>query len=784
MRTYAFATGAGLRTVHWKQHEPLSWEGFVSWMGLDDPADRKECGGYVAGELQETVGHQGSPKCVGLHRNSRAVAVRSIATLDVDSASQAFVADAALELGCGTAMYTTWSHTPEKPRWRLLLPLSRDVKPDDYRLLVGALMAELGVEQFDKGSQEPERLMHRPSTQGSYRAHVLEGEPLDVDLWMKKAEELGFSHLDRVARTPYRDDSPLRSEEDGVHPVAAAEVASQLEALRALPQPWYSGAEWDIGVFKVACNLIEIANSNWSGYSLDRAEADLLENAPTDEVWGDTDNLDKFESARSRVGARPAPVGSTPEQDFAASAGVAWPEIPALFTDAYLCAWTANKGLGRNWCWAAGLGWLRWDGRRWIRRPDEDTAEAVRKAFLAVNRLALNTGDVGVLKAVTALLSKSRIKAITELMRGVVLKEAGQFDHQRDLLNCGNGVIDLRTGELLPHDRSLMLTKMTEAPYFPGSTHPDWDTCLTALEPEVVDWMQVRFGQAATGWPTSDDVLPIGQGGGSNGKSTLLAGLFSALGDHMVLVPEKLLTADLSAHPTELMTVFGVRVALVEETPEAGQLNVQRMKALIGTERMTARGVYKDNVSWSPTHSLFVMSNYVPQVRETDHGTWRRLAMVRFTKTFPKLDTFRAHMSRGDGGRREAVLAWLVEGAVRWYQADQIMPEAPARVVEDTRLWRGEADLVLAFLEEGHIVIDPTKSVLVNDLLEGFNQWLLVRGNAKLSASTLSTRISGHQMFKHVFKAQTRDREGLTLRDTLVAVPSRPWVWKGIGWAK
>src|SRR5436190_505630 len=103
------------------------------------------------------------------------------------------------------------------------------------------------------------------------------------------------------------------------------------------------------------------------------------------------------------------------------------------------------------------------------------------------------------------------------------------------------GVVDLRTGELLPYDPSFLLTKITETQYQPGATHSDWEQALTALDPEVASWMQVRFGQAATGYPTSDDILPIGQGSGSNGKSTILAALFDALGGHMTQVPEKLL---------------------------------------------------------------------------------------------------------------------------------------------------------------------------------------------------------------------------------------------------
>lgn len=544
---------------------------------------------------------------------------------------------------------------------------------------------------------------------------------------------------------------------------------------------------WEGLTYEFAWAVAKLAACPWT--SLDEVAADLLyhNTLPTEIAqakgcegkWYDG-IVEK--AADDPVDVPPWVVRGDPADDFARSPR-AWPAVPARFNDAYLCAWMAHKGLEGDWCWANGLGWMHWDGRRWAGRPEEDVIEAARKAILVVSAKVAQQGDADIMKAVTSLLYASRIRAIVGLMRGVVSVQAGAFDHQRDLLNVGNGVVDLRTGELLDHDRSLLMSKITPVPYLEGAEHPDWEASLACLDPEVMDWMQVRFGQAATGWPTSDDVLPIGQGGGSNGKSTLLAGLFAALGDHMVMVPDKLLRASPNDHPTELMSVFGARVAVVEETPEAGHLNIQRLKAVLGTERMTARGMYKDNVSWSPTHSLFLMSNYVPQVRETDHGTWRRLALVRFSKTFPKKDSFRSNMARGLDGRAEAVLAWVVAGAVRWYEAGRLIPDAPSRVVADTRAWRGDSDLVLAFLDEGQIELDPEACVLTNDLLEIFNRWLVQRGNTRWSAGTLSTRLSGHERFRKITKIQTRALDSLSHHPDLIdEVPTRPWVWQGLKW--
>jgi len=175
-------------------------------------------------------------------------------------------------------------------------------------------------------------------------------------------------------------------------------------------------------------------------------------------------------------------------------------------------------------------------------------------------------------------------------------------------------------------------------------------------------------------------------------------------GEHATIVPDRVLLSNPGDHPTELMTLRGARLALLEETPEARHLNVKRLKDVLGTPQMTARLIRRDSVTWTATHSLFVSTNYRPRVEETDHGTWRRLALVTFPHTYRKPGvklrgpndlrgdpTLRERLKDGGDGRHGAVLAWLVTGARRWYENGQVMPVPPATVADDTRGWRHDS---------------------------------------------------------------------------------------------
>jgi P4 family phage/plasmid primase-like protien len=472
------------------------------------------------------------------------------------------------------------------------------------------------------------------------------------------------------------------------------------------------------------------------------------------------------------------------------------PRVEAVgdaYTDARLAETVADEVLDGSYCWAAALGWLQWDGRRWKRCSDVAVGEAVRQYSLArfgeaveAARQSVSGADAAV-DGWRSMLSAGRERSVIGLAKGIVERRAEDFDRHPDLLNTPNGAVDLETGDLLPHDPNLMMTKMAGAHYRPDATHSDWDKALEALPEDVRGYMQVRLGQAITGHMTPDDALVIEQGGGENGKSTLNETTARAVGDYFLLVSDRALMGKPGDHPTELMDFMGARYAVLEETPEARRLDPQRLKRTVGTPRITARHIRKDSVTFEATHSLFLSTNHRPLVEESDHGTWRRLLLVLFPYRFRKPhEPLEGPEDRhGDPGLRDrcktnpevwaAALAWLVEGARKWYAAGKVMPQPPDSVVKATRRWRAESDLVIAYADE-RLVIDRDAHVMSAELFDDFNEWVQSRGHHAWSERTLAARIGEHDEMRsnHVKKAVIRYRDGLSRRPLPSAYVHRP----------
>ena len=131
----------------------------------------KDKGGFVGGRLKDGV------------RNGQSVEGRQIIALDLDFAKKDFVAECFAERPYAWALYSTHKSTPDKPRYRFLVPLSREVGPEEYEACARMLAKEIGLEQMDPTTFQPERLMFWPTVaeDAKYEFEYWDGDIVDPD---------------------------------------------------------------------------------------------------------------------------------------------------------------------------------------------------------------------------------------------------------------------------------------------------------------------------------------------------------------------------------------------------------------------------------------------------------------------------------------------------------------------------------------------------------------------------------------------------------------------------
>ena len=134
----------------------------------------KDKGGFVGGHLKDN------------RRKRENVAYRSMLTHDADHADKDFISSYETEHKYASCLYTTHGHTPEAPRVRIIVPLTRDVTPDEYIAIARYFSKELGMDMFDECSYRPHQLMYWPTTpsNGEYVFKYCDGEWLDPDKFL------------------------------------------------------------------------------------------------------------------------------------------------------------------------------------------------------------------------------------------------------------------------------------------------------------------------------------------------------------------------------------------------------------------------------------------------------------------------------------------------------------------------------------------------------------------------------------------------------------------------
>ena len=397
-------------------------------------------------------------------------------------------------------------------------------------------------------------------------------------------------------------------------------------------------------------------------------------------------------------------------------------------TDARVVDWLASSLL-TQFAWTSFHGWLRYEEGCWVSISREYLTEVIRQKVLKVSDVAQGELLTSTVEQIRRLENAGRIKAAAELLRGALEVDPLKFDSEPDLLNVRNGVVNLRTGDLLLHSPDYYFTKMVNCDYSPDREHQDWSTALECLPVQERLYLQVFLGQALTGHPNGNDLAIIALGGGSNGKSLLLGAISTLMGPFCTVLSEKVLTGSGDEHTTELTDLFGARLAIMEEFPSKTRLNTNRLKMLVGTQKITARKMRQDNFTFEMIASLVITANHYPRLTDGGHSVWRRLLGVRFPFTYkakPVEPTDRAidiglrdRLFNNQSGQLEAALAWLVLGARTWYENGKKLPNVPVAIEEETAQWRTGQDLISTFVR-ANFELDTKSVVLVSELHKCF----------------------------------------------------------------
>lgn len=412
--------------------------------------------------------------------------------------------------------------------------------------------------------------------------------------------------------------------------------------------------------------------------------------------------------------------------------------------------------------------WLIWRQHWWA----ADADGAVYRLAKSVARMRMQiaqqiSDDSKEKKAATAwaLNSESAPKLLAMLRLAeseYPLCDSGEgWDADPWLFGVANGVVDLRTGQLREGRQSDKITLHTDIPFEPSASCPRWEKFISQIfgdDQPVIGFVRRAVGYCLTGH-TNEQCLFLCHGTGANGKSTFLEVLRRVLGGYAYNLPfsafELLARSSIS---NDIAAIAGKRFLTSIETSESARLNEARIKILTGSDPITARKLYREYITFSPTAKVWLAFNHLPEVADDSYGFWRRIRLVPFLRRFDgdsaDKDLLPKLLAEAPG-----ILAWAVRGCLDW-QANGL--GAPANVIEATEGYRLEFDRLADFISSC-CVVAPRVSVPAADLWNAY----LGFANENSEGVPLDRKAFARLLQTKGFKKLKRGHQGT-------------WTWAGI----
>jgi len=413
--------------------------------------------------------------------------------------------------------------------------------------------------------------------------------------------------------------------------------------------------------------------------------------------------------------------------------------------------------------------WFRWEGNYWteclVGEPLEEL-ESLRKLIIStavrkrpkklrvkgdktheqaiVNNQKIDKTELFdlLLKASQSLQKLSTCKSVLEFacsgFHGLGTSGLDWDQDMQFLLPCSNGIVNLKDGTIRPGTQTDRFKTVCPTRYVPDAQAPRWEQFIREIMPDedTADFLRRLLGYAITG-SVVEHVFPVFWGkNGRNGKDTLTETLFNIMGPMSTPVSAKTLMKQPFAveHDSPMLDLRGRRFAWASEAEDKQALDTAKVKLWTGGGALKGRPPYgARQITFNPTHKLFLISNYKPVVPSDDTAFWRRMVLIPFPVTFTEEPTkpneklidpdLKAKLTM----EREGILAWLVRACIEW-QAKGLMRSQVVR--RATQEYHDEEDAIGEFMKR-FLVTDSEGRLMGKDIFNRYVQWLEDVGEAK-----------------------------------------------------
>lgn len=411
--------------------------------------------------------------------------------------------------------------------------------------------------------------------------------------------------------------------------------------------------------------------------------------------------------------------------------------------------------------------WFFWTGKQWVldesgevKKLADDICEDLKREAWSIQDQEQQEQAFKFAKATANTTRKEAMVKEAQHLNDIPAAP-DDFDCYTDYLNCQNGIINLRNGELIPHDPHFMMTKICNCEYdVEHKTPARWLQFLDEItngDKALQAYIQRCIGYSISG-SNREQCAYFLYGIGNNGKSTFLDTIADMIGSYAsntqpdTLMLQSRLGSSGGGANSDIARLKSARFVTCEEPTEGVRLNEGLLKQLTGGSKVTCRFLYGDEFEYTPEFKIWVATNHKPVIRGTDVGIWRRIKLIPFEVNIPK-DKVDKNLKFKLRKEFPQILAWAVDGCMLWQKEGL---EEPLCVLDATKDYKQEMDLIAGFVEQCVVIdYDCNDRFVASDLFKVYSKWAKQNNEYEMSSK---------KFFMEVAKKlpeKGRDRKGI-----------------------
>lgn len=307
------------------------------------------------------------------------------------------------------------------------------------------------------------------------------------------------------------------------------------------------------------------------------------------------------------------------------------------------------------------------------------------------------------------------------------------FDANPYLFGLANGqCLDLKTQVVRPIRQDDYLTKSSGISYEENADCPIWKRSVLEWckgDIELANYLKQLVGYSLSG-STVDQRLYFLYGSGLNGKSVFINIISALSGQNCIGIDSSTLMTikrDGGGASSDVVRLAGVRLATCSELPNKGMFNEAFINGFTAGDAITARPLYKNDITFRPVAKLFISGNHKPIIHSRTNGIWRRITLIPFEATIESPDTYLEFKLMAE---LSGIMNWAIEG---WKEFQEKGKLVRPQVVEDAcKEYRSEMDVLSSWLDEV-VEKDATGKLYIQDLYKYYHSSFIEQGMAPMS---------------------------------------------------